>query len=164
MHSVILSFAKKNKSLITGRVIDVGSYNVNGQLRDVLPITIGVDMSEGAGVDQVCDVTDLIKTFGIESFDCVCSADALEHMQDWQGALENMWGVLKDGGVMLLTIANPSKGYHGYPHDYWRWELPDFIRLFGENKIVDSFIQNPSMGVCVIKSAPLDYTVKPKSV
>lgn len=164
MHEVVLQFARKHAGRITGRVIDVGSCNVNGQLRDVLPITIGVDMGLGPGVDQVCNATDLLETFGPESFDSVCSADALEHMQDWKGALENMWGILKPEGTMLITIANPNKGYHGYPSDYWRWDLPDFIRLFGKNRVVGSFLQNPSMGVAVIKTEPLDYSIHPKAV
>lgn len=164
MHQGILKFAKKHKARISGRVLDVGSYNVNGQLRDVLPITIGVDMSEGPGVDQVVNVTDLIETFGAESFDCVCSADALEHMEDWRSALRNMWGVLKPQGVLLITLANPNKGYHGYPSDYWRWDMESFKRLFGANEIVGEFFENPSMGVCVIKTAPLDYTSEPKPV
>jgi SAM-dependent methyltransferase len=164
MHQVILDFAKKHQARISGDVLDVGSFNVNGQLRDVLPITLGVDMSAGKGVDQVCNVTDLIKTFGAESFDCVCSADALEHMEDWQGALVNMWGVLKSGGVMLLTIAHPDKGFHGYPHDYWRWELNRFIELFSKNEVLGSFSKVPSMGVVVIKSGALNYAIKPRAV
>jgi 2-polyprenyl-3-methyl-5-hydroxy-6-metoxy-1,4-benzoquinol methylase len=164
MHSVILTFAKKHAAKFTGRVLDVGSFNVNGQLRDVLPITLGVDMSAGPGVDQVCNASDLLATFGPESFDCVCSADALEHIEDWRAAMENMWGVLRTGGVLFLTMANPRKGRHNYPNDWHRIPMPDFVRMFGDNQVLDTFEGGPSMGAVVIKAADLDLSITPIKV
>lgn len=164
MHSVILAFARKHKAKLTGRVLDVGSYNVNGQLRDVVPITIGVDMSEGPGVDQVCNASDLLETFGPESFDNVCSADALEHIEDWRAAMANMWAVLKPGGHLLLTMANTRKGRHNYPNDYWRFPMSDFAALFGANKVLDTFLDGPSQGAIVVKSAQLDLSIEPIKV
>lgn len=165
MNQSLFNFALKHKNKIAGRVLDVGSYDVNGALRTVFPITIGVDMREGPGVDQVCDVGDLITTFGAESFDCVCSADALEHMEQWRPAIENMWGVLKVGGILFLTIANPKKGRHNHPWDYWRWPLEDFRKIFAGNMIHDDFFGGPSMGVIVTKTTEaLDLTIQPKHV
>jgi SAM-dependent methyltransferase len=156
------SFALKHKGKISGRVLDVGSYDVNGSLRAVFPITIGVDMREGPGVDQVCDVVHLITTFGAESFDCVCSADALEHMKDWKAGMENMWAVLKPGGVFFLTMANPKKGRHAYPDDYIRMPMDMFKSMFTGNQILDDFFGGPSMGVVVIKSTDtLNLTITP---
>jgi hypothetical protein len=75
-----------------------------------------------------------------------------------------MWGVLKPDGVLFLTMANPRKGMHGYPHDYWRWPLDDFCKLFGHNAIVDCFDGGPSLGAVVIKTTALDLTIKPRAV
>jgi 2-polyprenyl-3-methyl-5-hydroxy-6-metoxy-1,4-benzoquinol methylase len=165
VHQHILDFAKKHRGRITGRVIDVGSYEVNGGLRSVLPITLGVDMAPGPGVDQVCNVGDLISTFGAESFDSVCSADALEHMEDWDSALTNMWTILKTGGVFLITMANPKKGFHGYPSDYHRMDMDTFKRVFAGNQLHGEFFGGPSMGVCVSKQTPsLDLNIRPLPV
>jgi len=164
VHGKILEFAKKHKAKITGRVLDVGSHNFNGQLRDVLPITIGVDMTAGPGVDQVVNASDLIATFGPESFDSVCSADALEHIEDWRAAMTNMWGVLRTGGYLMLTMANPKKGRHNYPNDYWRFPLPEFLKIFAGNEILDSFEGGASLGCIALKSSELDLSVEPMRV
>lgn len=164
MHAVILAFAKKHAHRITGRVLDVGSYNINGELRVVLPVTIGVDMTAGPGVDQVVNASDLLATFGPESFDSVCSADALEHIEDWRAAMVNMWGVLKPGGHLLLTMANMKKGRHNYPNDFWRFPLADFLKLFGANEVIDSFETVPSMGAVVVKSGDIDLSIEPVAV
>ena len=163
MNGWILDFARKHKAKITGRVLEVGSYNVNGSVRELLPITIGVDKREGPGVDRQVNASDLIAEFP-EPFDCVVSCDALEHIEDWRAAMVNMWGVLKDGGILFLTMANPKKGVHGYPHDYWRFPLDDFCRLFGENAILDTFQGGPSLGAVVVKTHPLNLTIEPKRV
>lgn len=164
MNPWILDFAKKHRAKFSGDVLDVGSYNVNGSLRDVLPITWGVDMRAGPGVDQVCPVENLAAEFGAESFDHVCSADALEHMQDWDAALSNLWAVLKPDGYLFLTMANPKKGYHGHPHDYWRMEIDDFRRVFHNNPVLDWFVGGPSQGVIARKTAALDLSIRPRAV
>lgn len=161
MNQHLYEFAKRNKGKISGRVIDVGSFDVNGSLRTVFPVTVGVDMREGPGVDQVCDVVDLMTTFGLESFDCVCSADALEHMVDWKMAMENMWGILKPNGILFLTMANPKKGRHGYPEDYIRMPLEMFLSMFKDCQVMDSFQGGPSLGAVVVKTGPLNLNIKP---
>lgn len=164
MHEVVRKFAKKHESLFRGNILDVGSFDVNGSLRDTIPISIGIDMREGPGVDMVLNSSDLMKVFEPESFDGVVSGDALEHTLDWRSALTNMWGVLKQGGPLLVTLANPSKGYHGYPKDYWRWPIERFVKLFGDNQLVGQFNEFPSMGVVVIKSCELDLSHEPDRV
>lgn len=164
MNGSVEKFAKKFAGLIAGDVLDVGSFNVNGALRDYLPVTVGVDMRDGPGVDRVCNSSDLLTVFGPESFDAVCSADCLEHTEDWRAALLNMWGVLRPNGVLFLTMANPKKGRHGYPSDYWRWPLDRFCCLFGANDILGRFEEGPSMGVCLRKVHPLDLTHEPDKV
>lgn len=164
MHADILAFAEKYAGRINGRVLDVGSLNVNGALSSVLSITIGTDMRAGNGVDQVVNASDLLATFGPESFDHVCSADALEHIEQWREAMENMWAVLKPDGVLLLTMANPRKGRHNYPSDYWRMPMRMFLAMFGANAVLGKFESGPSMGVAVVKSGPLMLDFEPNRV
>lgn len=164
MHGADAQFAKKFAPIITGKVLDVGSFNVNGALRDTLPVTVGVDMQYGDGVDEVVNASDLVAHFGPESFDAVVSAGTLEHIQDWKAAMENMWGVLKPEGVLLLSMACERKTYHGYPHDYHRWPMDRFVKLFGDNTLLGKFDEGPSIGVCVRKVHPLDLSHLPDKV
>lgn len=164
MNGNILTFAKKYAERITGNVLEVGSFNVNGSVREVLPITIGVDFREGKDVDMVVDVVKLASTFGENAFDCVVSCDALEHMEHFHESLANMWAVLKPGGVLLLTMANPKKGLHGYPHDYHRLPLDRFLSIFRGNTVLGSFEGGPSMGAAIVKTGDLDLTIQPDKV
>lgn len=165
MNGWILDFARKHKGKISGNVLEVGSRNVNGSVREVLEISTGVDFIDGPGVDVVCDVNALIDRFGAGSFDCVVSADALEHMEDWDAALVNMWGVLKPEGYFLLTMANPKKGRHGYPHDYHRMGIDLMAKVFAGNDVLDQFEGGPSQGVLVRKlTESVDLTIRPKPV
>lgn len=163
MHQAILDFARRHT--FTGTVLEVGSLNVNGSLRSVIPVTLGVDMRPGPDVDEVVNACDLVKRFGPESWDNVVSAEMLEHAEDWRGALNSMWDVLKPGGKLLLTMASIHKGRHAYPDDYWRFRnVWDFLRLFHDNHCEGYFEHRVSIGACVAKSGPLRLDIEPYRV
>lgn len=164
MHPIVKRFASKHKSRFTGNVLEVGSRYINGTIRDVLPITIGIDFLDGQCVDRVLDVQELEATYGPDSFDAVVSADALEHIEDWRGALNNMWNVLKMDGHLFCTLASIKKGRHAYPDDYHRWHLEDFKKLFGDNPILGEMNETISIGVVVQKKGPLTLTIEPYKV
>ena len=106
-----------------GKVLEVGSLNVNGTLRDVLPITHGIDIREGKDVDEVLDACRLLETYGPDSWDHVVTSSCFEHVEFWEPALRNAWGVLKTGGKFLFETPTLGKAFHAHPHDYWRWDL-----------------------------------------
>ena len=60
------------------------------------------------------------------------SIDVFEHVFDWRSVVNNMKAVLKPGGFIYITV--PSRGfpYHAYPHDYWRYEIEDMEKIFGD--------------------------------
>lgn len=123
---------------VRGRsVLEVGSRNVNGSLRwhveRLGPASyVGVDITDGPGVDQVCAVESLIGRFGPDRFDLVFSTEMLEHVRDWRAALVNLKTVTKAGGIFLFTTRSRGFGFHGYPFDFWRYELSDVEALFGD--------------------------------
>lgn len=122
-------------------VIEVGSLDVNGSLRQVaVPFGpssyIGVDIQTGCGVDQVCKIEDLIRTFGRERFDVVLCTEVLEHVKDWRDAIHNLKEVLKPGGLLLITTRSRGKEYHGYPFDFWRYEISDMKAIFSDLDII----------------------------
>jgi SAM-dependent methyltransferase len=107
------------------RVLDVGSQDVNGSLRQVAPANaeyIGADFATGKGVDVV--LTDPYSLpFEDESFDVVVSSSCFEHAEFFWLAFNEIMRVLKPHGLFPLNA--PSNGsFHRYPVDCWRF-YPD---------------------------------------
>lgn len=119
MDEATRNFYRRHKSLLQGKVLEIGSLNVNGGLRDIIDV-FGVDMREGPGVDLVCPVQNLLEHFQPGHFDACVSAGTLEHIEDWRGFVRTTWELVKEGGYLVLTIASLQKKRHAYPDDYWR--------------------------------------------
>lgn len=120
MHGHIIEFVKQHRDKMAGRVLEVGSYNVNGSVREVVDVTVGIDIRRGPGVDLVCSASNIDKHFEAGHFDACISTDALEHVADWKAFVRQTWAAVKEGGWLLITMASIYKGKHDYPHDYWR--------------------------------------------
>ena len=163
-NSACIDFARKNmtKIEIGGKsVIEVGSLNVNGSLRSVIESLrpakyIGVDLTFGPGVDAICRAEDLVSSFGNESFDVVIATELLEHVKDWRRVVSNMKQVLKPGGVLLVTTRSRGAEYHGYPFDFWRYEISDMEEIFSEFQIdrIESDPLVPGVFMKAFKRAP----------
>jgi len=133
------------------RVIEVGSYDVNGSLRYIVELLepaayIGVDVVKGPGVDRVCSAENLVQEFGKESFDVVLSTCTLEHIRDWKEAISNMKNICKANGIILIIV--PSHWpFHEYPHDFWRYGKEDIRNIFSDCDILvlDEDPQPPSL-------------------
>jgi hypothetical protein len=114
--------------LASGDVIEVGSYNVNGSVRtlfDGCATYLGIDHTEGPGVDRVADAETLVQQGWVPGvWDCVVSTEMLEHADRPWRAVEQMAIILKQHGSLLLTCRGfDERGSHGYhnPPDQWRF-------------------------------------------
>ena len=119
------------------KILEVGSYDVNGTIRPVIELLnpleyVGIDIEKGPGVDIVCKAEDIIKEFGKESFDIVISTELLEHIINWRKVISNFKNICKSDGIILITTRSYGCHYHGYPHDFWRYEIQDMNNIFSD--------------------------------
>lgn len=153
MHGGVGAYVMGQLNKLQGCVLEVGSLNVNGTTKEIVPHSIGTDMRAGDNVDIVCPAEKLMERFGREKFDAVLSCDAFEHMENWRACLRGMWGVIRPDGWLVITMASPAKGRHNHPNDYWRANWEHIIRIFPNADNMSTF--GPSMGWTVQKTGEL---------
>jgi SAM-dependent methyltransferase len=110
------------------KIIEVGSQDVNGSLRQVKPRDckyIGVDFVKAKGVDVVIDPEDpYILPFEDNYADAIVTSSVFEHSEFFWLLFIELLRLLKPEG--LLYINAPSYGdFHRYPVDCYRF-YPDF--------------------------------------
>jgi len=165
MHYYIKDFFvfTSNSKLFEGKkVLEVGSRNVNGTLRRIIENFkpekyLGIDIIEGKGVDKVCNANELINEFGSNSFDVVICTELLEHVRDWKNVITNIKGVVKPDGLLFITTRSKGFGHHGYPYDYWRYEIKDFQIIFSDFEILCLAQDVGSPGVLFWGKKPHDF-------
>lgn len=114
------------------RVLDVGSYDVNGSYKGLFPKDkfeyTGLDMVEGPNVDIVpLDVYNW-DNIDDESFDIIVSGQAFEHIEyPWLTIVEMRKKLKNDG--LLCIIAPNGLGEHRYPVDCWRFYSDGMVAL-----------------------------------
>ena len=139
----------------SGRVLEVGSQDVNGSLRSVSPPGIdyiGVDFVEGQGVDVVIE-DPYVLPFESGSIDVVLSSSCFEHSEMFWIIFLEILRVLKPTGLFYLNA--PSNGaFHRDPVDCWRF-YPDSGRALvkwahrtGVNAgLLESYISNQQVDI-----------------
>lgn len=129
------------QALPVGKVLEVGSQNINGTPRTIFEPHateyIGIDMAGGSGVDKVVDAERLSEHFSPDSFDTVICCEVLEHtVRPWI-VVEQMKTVLRPGG--LLWISTPTFGFplHRFPVDCYRYSEDAFrLWLFADMELL----------------------------
>lgn len=114
-----------SKYNMTGRVLDVGSLDVNGCYRDIFEDYTGSDVVAGNNVDIV-QPSQYELPFKDEEFDFVVSGQMLEHCENPFKIVAEMSRVLKKGGILAITVPWYLH-YHAYPIDCWRFS-PDGMK------------------------------------
>ena len=117
MTPAVYEFA--NSFGLTGKTLDVGSFDVNGSVRELFADYTGVDMRAGPNVDVVADAHSLPFEWG--TFDNVLCLEMLEHDPSPFETMKEIRRVLKSGGVLMVTVAGIGFPRHDYPCDYWRF-------------------------------------------
>ncbi len=127
-------------------IVEFGSYNVNGSLRDFCPegtTYLGLDVDKGPSVDLIVESgRPLPLRDGLANI--VVSSSVFEHDQFfWETFLE-LIRIIVPGGVLYLNA--PSNGtFHRYPMDCWRF-YPDCGKAF------EAFARKQTYPVTLIES------------
>ncbi len=104
---------KYKNFFINKKILDIGSLNINGTMRDFFENCdyTGIDVGEGPGVDIVCQGQDYNEED--ESYDVVCSAECFEHNPYWVETFQNMIRLCKKSGLVFFTCATEGRPEHG---------------------------------------------------
>jgi ubiquinone/menaquinone biosynthesis C-methylase UbiE len=94
------------------------------------------DVDQNMGTDLLLDARDM--QLPDTSFDCVFCSGVLEHVDEYQAVVKEVFRVLRPKGVFLLGV--PFKQpIHRAPEDYWRFTehgLRWMLRHFQIHEIV----------------------------
>lgn len=123
---------------VSGRekTLDIGSLDVNGNLRDLFTDYIGLDMREGRNVDIVSNSHNL--PFDDETFDLVTCVETLEHDDNPFKTLDEIYRVLKTEGKVILSASGISFPKHDYPNDYFRYTSEGIKALLNKFKNIET--------------------------
>jgi SAM-dependent methyltransferase len=95
------------------RVLEVGSLDINGSVRDMFRECeyVGVDLQLGPGVDLACQGQ--LVEFASGHFDTAISAECMEHNPFWRETIANMLRMTRPGGLVLISCATTGRLEHG---------------------------------------------------
>jgi len=115
-------------------VLDCGSLDVNGTLKDIFTdsVYIGVDIHAGHNVDIVSRIKDLETTDKL--FDTIVSGEMLEHDDSWRESLQKMYDLCKAGGLIAISCAGTGRPEHGTRKTGALWgTAPDYYMNLTED-------------------------------
>jgi SAM-dependent methyltransferase len=105
---------EKFPQAFTGRkVLDIGSFNVNGNEKPWFENCdfTGLDIGPGPGVDVVCSAHEYFQPD--ETFDTIISCECWEHNPFYRESIQNAVRMLKGGGFFIFTCATTGRPIHG---------------------------------------------------
>ncbi len=118
MHLPQVNYIKDIKKIFSNNfkncnVLEVGSLNVNGTIRDLFENCnyTGIDVGSGKDVDIVYEGQ---KFPGLDNnYDTVISCECMEHNPFYLETFLNMWRMTKIGGLIIMTCATDGRKEHG---------------------------------------------------
>jgi SAM-dependent methyltransferase len=129
----------------SNRILEVGSQNINGTVRDFFPNCseyLGIDIGPGVCVDLVIP-GELIQLPDAWA-DITISTECFEHAQNWQQILENMIRITKPSGLIILTFAGFERATHGTLDSETQWS--PYTIAYYKNLIPDDIYQAIQIG------------------
>jgi hypothetical protein len=140
VHQAVYQYLGSHLADRYGSVLEFGSRNVNGSPRDIIDADrwVGVDISDGPGVDVVADAA-TVNVPGL--FELVVCVEVFEHATDDQcvGMCANAARHLERGGMFVATMA----GMQRLPHSAVDGGMlrPDEFYRNVSHSLLDSWLQ-----------------------
>ena len=157
-HSAQIDFTISLKNMLpfffkNVRVLDIGSQDINGNNKTFFsnPDYVGVDVNEGKNVDVVCKGHEYKSD---KPFDVVCSTECFEHDPFWKDTINNMYGLLRPGGLFFFTCASDGRDEHGTKRtapsleDWIQHEWENYYMNINENHIRSVWDVEEMFSVC----------------
>ena len=141
-------------------VLDVGSRNINGSVRDVLidSKVLGIDFIDGKDVDMIMNAHNIYEQLNMDNlkFDLITCCETLEHDDQFWLTVEAMRKLLKSGGWLFISTPGINFFKHDFPSDYYRFTEEVYKDVFfkGWNNI---YVEN----YCDLHS---EYVNKPNNI
>lgn len=113
-HQFVSLVSKRLSNDYSGKhILEIGSYDVNGSIRQFFYNSnyLGVDLTAGPGVDILCEGDKLDHPNG--TYDLTISSECFEHNPQWSETFLNMYRMTKNGGVLIITCATTGRLEHG---------------------------------------------------
>jgi SAM-dependent methyltransferase len=87
---------------------------------------INLDIKSGPNIN-ICGQAEFLP-FHDSSLAIIMSQEVLEHVEEYNSAINEMYRVLKKGGLLYLQLPF-ILGFHSGPHDYLRFTIPGIRSL-----------------------------------
>jgi SAM-dependent methyltransferase len=95
------------------KVLDIGSLDINGSNKYLFTNCdyIGIDIGEGKNVDFISKGHEFEGPD--EYYDVIISTEVFEHDMYYEKTIENIFRMLRTGGLFLFTCASTGRPEHG---------------------------------------------------
>ncbi len=123
----------QNKS--NKKILEVGSGKNSSKRFFPYCDFLSTDIKNFPGISELADVTNL--KYKSNSFDIVLCISVLEHVKNYQKAVDEIYRVLKSHGEAVVAVPFLFP-LHDTPHDYWRfteYALKEIFKKFSSVKI-----------------------------
>lgn len=122
--------------------------HIGSKTRNLAQNVINIDIDPYEGVDLLCDAHNL--AFNDETVDCVYIPGVLEHLNDPDRCVEEIYRVLKKDGLVVVAIPF-LQGYHPDPADYRRATLQGIEKMCSKFTNIESGVAGgPTSTLCWI--------------
>ncbi len=129
-------FNKFNRPQTTWSVLEIGSLNINGSVRDIIePYSfryLGIDTQAGPGVDLVASGAEY---YAPDEFDIVVCAEVFEHTAVWRDIIEQAYINLKPGGIFIATMAGIGRPIHSGVDGGWSLHPGEYYENIDANDL-----------------------------
>lgn len=166
MHTAAYHFVRSARATYrrAGLVLEIGSRNINGTIRDhfIGEPYVGIDLAAGPGVDVVADGTAFAPPAPPATIVC---CEVFEHTADAPAICAHVYALLQPDGVFIVTAAGFGRAPHSAvdggglrPGEFYRnvdrADLEAWLAPFVGVEITSDLIAGDIYAVCRKAAAP----------